>query len=114
VLLPVAGSSLFSLFRRRSSAEGSLLPSLSLTSKDPATLTADALVLGVATGPSGPRLVGGEVLPSTVRTLLSTALGAVGASGAKDSVHRIPAVTGISARSVGLHRAGPGPGGGPD
>jgi leucyl aminopeptidase len=83
------------------------LPTLSLTSKDPASLIADALVLGVASGTSGPRLVGGEALPGAVRTLLTGALGVVGASGAKDSVHRIPAVTGISARSVVFTGLGP-------
>jgi leucyl aminopeptidase len=83
------------------------VPTLTLTSKDPATLTADALVLGIAAGTAGksaatsaPRLLGGEALPAAVRTRLTAALDAVGATGAKDSVHRIPAVTGISARSV--------------
>jgi leucyl aminopeptidase len=83
------------------------VPTLSLTSKDPATLTADALVLGIAAGTtgtsatsSGPRLLGAEALPAAVRTQLTNALSAIGATGAKESVHRIPAVTGISARSV--------------
>lgn len=83
------------------------MPTLSLTSKDPATLTADALVLGIAAGTAGksaaasaPRLLGAEALPAAVRTQLTNALSAVGATGAKDSVHRIPTVTGISARSV--------------
>jgi leucyl aminopeptidase len=76
------------------------VPTLNLTSKDPAALTADALVLGVAVGASGPRLVGGEVLTAAVRSQLANALDAVGATGTKDSVYRIPAVTGISARSV--------------
>ena len=81
------------------------MPTLSLTSKDPATLTADALVLGIATGTTtgkatGPRLLGAEALPSAVRTQLTNALGVVGATGAKDTVTRIPAVTGVSARSI--------------
>jgi len=76
------------------------LPTLSLTSKDPATLTADALVVAVAAGPSGPRLIGGDGFGAAVRTQLTNALSAVAATGAQDSVQRIPAVAGISARSV--------------
>jgi leucyl aminopeptidase len=91
------------------------VPTLSLTSKDPASLTADALVLGVAdgaaagksAGSSGPRVLGTEAMPATVRTQLKNALTAVGATGAKDSVHRIPAVTGISARSIVFTGLGP-------
>src|SRR3954470_6628756 len=79
--------------------EGCPLPTLSLTSKAPATLTADALVIGVAAGTTGPRLVG-DAFPAAVRTQLTNALDVVGASGATDSVHRIPSVAGVSARSV--------------
>jgi leucyl aminopeptidase len=75
------------------------LPTLSLTSKDAATLTADALVVGVAAGTAGPRLIA-DALPAAVRTQLTNALGAVGATGAKDSVHRIPSVTGVTAKSI--------------
>jgi leucyl aminopeptidase len=70
-------------------------------------LTADALVLGIAAGTGGskaaaslPRLLGAEALPAAVRTQLTSAISAIGATGAKDSVHRLPAVTGISAKSV--------------
>jgi leucyl aminopeptidase len=76
---------------------------LSLTSKAPAAQAADALVLAVTTGPAGSstaRLLGGEALPSEVRTRLQEALRVIGATGAKDVVHRIPAVGGVSARSV--------------
>jgi leucyl aminopeptidase len=75
------------------------LPTLSLTSKDAATLTADALVIGVAAGTAGPRLVA-EALPAPVRTQLANALVAVGVTGAKDNVHRIPSVTGVTAKSI--------------
>jgi leucyl aminopeptidase len=86
------------------------VPTLSLTSKDPATLPADALVLGIAAGTAAssvPRLLGAEALPAAVRTQLTAALAVVGASGAKDSVHRIPAVTGVSARSIAFTGLGP-------
>jgi leucyl aminopeptidase len=76
------------------------LPTLSLTSKAPATLTADALVIGVAKAASGARLVGAESLPAAVRTALTAALEVVGVTGAKESVTRIPSVSGITARSV--------------
>jgi leucyl aminopeptidase len=81
--------------------------SLSLTSKAPATVAADALVVGVAVAGSGPKLVGAEAFPAAVRTQLVNALAAVGASGAKDSVHRIPSVTGVSARSIAFTGLGP-------
>jgi leucyl aminopeptidase len=83
------------------------VPTLSLTSKSPDTVTADALVLGVAGGRSEARLVGGENLPPAVRTRLGQALTAVGADGTADSVSRIPAVSGISARSVAFTGLGP-------
>jgi leucyl aminopeptidase len=76
------------------------VPTLSLTSKSPETVRAEALVLGVAGGTSGARLVGGEALPAAVRSRLGRALTAIGASGTADSVERIPAVTGIAATSV--------------
>jgi leucyl aminopeptidase len=85
----------------------SSLSPLSLTSKVPATVTADALVVGVASAGSSPKLVGAEAFPAAVRTQLTNALTAVGASGAKDSLHRIPAVAGISARSVAFVGLGP-------
>ncbi len=85
------------------------MPTLSLSSKDPVTLTADALVVGVTSGPSGPRTAGTEAFPAAVRSALAAALDAVGVTGAKDSVTRIPAVTGITARSVVLTGLGPAP-----
>jgi leucyl aminopeptidase len=76
---------------------------LTVSSKDPATIAADALVVGVVTssrGNSGPSLAGTPGLPGGVRTRLQAALKAAGASAKPDAVQRIPAVSGIGAKAV--------------
>jgi leucyl aminopeptidase len=90
------------------------VPTLTLTSKSPDTVAADALVVAVASsgsaGSGGARLLGGEALPAAVRTALAQALAVVGATGGKDSVQRIPAVAGVAAKSVVFTGLGPVPG----
>ena len=86
------------------------MASLTISGKDPATLTADALVLGVAAGPT-PRLVGAEALPAATRRRLVAALPVVGVTGAPDTLHRIPAVAGLAAKSVAFTGLGPVRGG---
>jgi leucyl aminopeptidase len=73
---------------------------LTLSAKDPATVSADTLVLAVAAGRSGPRLLGADGLAAGVRSALSSALDLVGATGSADELHRIPAVAGVAAKSV--------------
>jgi leucyl aminopeptidase len=85
----------------------SSLSPLTLTSKDPATVAADALVIAVSSSKTGPKLVGAEAFPAAVRTQLTAALSAVGVTGAKDSVQRIPAVAGVTARSIAFTGTGP-------
>lgn len=83
------------------------MPTLSVTAKEAVSQSADALVLGVGSNTSGAVLAGANALPAPVRTALTQALKAVGATGAKDTLHRIPAVAGISAKSVVLVGLGP-------
>jgi leucyl aminopeptidase len=75
---------------------------LTLSAKDPATVAADALVLAVAAGRTSPRLLGADALPAAVRSALTSALDLVGATGAADELRRIPAVSGVTAKSVAL------------
>jgi len=79
---------------------------LSLSSKDVATVKADAVVIAVAKGPSGPRLVGAEVLPAAFRAGLSRGLEALGVTGAADSVVRLPTSGALAAGVVALTGVG--------
>ena len=85
------------------------MATLTLVSQDLATTSADALVLGLAAGTGKPRLLGVQSLPAATRKALTDAVAVLGAGGATDSVVRIPAVSGLAARSVvftGLGEAG--------
>ncbi|MFI7589517.1 leucyl aminopeptidase [Spongisporangium articulatum] len=73
---------------------------LTVTSKDPADIGADALVVGVVSGSGGPALAATPGLSTGVRNRLATALKAAGVSAKPDAVQRIPAVTGVNAKSV--------------
>ncbi len=63
---------------------------LTLTSSDPALLTADALVVGTASTSGGPVLVGADALPADLRSQLTTSAVALGLTGAADEVRRVP------------------------
>ena len=78
------------------------MATLTLSAKDPATVAADTLVLAVAAGRSGPRLLGADGLAAGVRSALTSALDLVGATGSSDELQRIPAVNGVTAKSVGF------------
>jgi leucyl aminopeptidase len=82
---------------------------LSLSAKDPASIKADALVIGVASGPSGPLLVGGDALPPALRSSLTGSLEGLGVSGAVDSLTRVPAGAGVAAPVVALVGLGKAP-----
>ena len=86
------------------------MATLTLTTKDPATVAADALVIGLAPGGDKPRLLGADTLPAPVRRALAEAVTLLGATGAADTVHRVPAVAGVAARSVVLTGVGDAPG----
>jgi leucyl aminopeptidase len=83
------------------------VPTLTLSTTDPSAVAADAVVLAVASGAAGPRLLGAEKLPAAVRRRLAESLDLVGAKGTPDTLHRIPAVTGVTARSVAFIGVGP-------
>jgi leucyl aminopeptidase len=73
---------------------------LTLSAQDLADTAADALVLGLAAGKPKPRLLGVESLPAATRRALAEAVSLLGATGAADSVLRMPPVPGLKARSV--------------
>jgi leucyl aminopeptidase len=81
--------------------------SLTLSAKDVATVKADAVVLAVAKGPKGPRLVGAEVLPAAFRAGLSRGLEALGVTGGVDSVVRLPTSGSLAAGVIALTGLGP-------
>ncbi len=76
------------------------MPILTLSAKDPASLPGDAVVVGLTTSASGPRLAAGTTLAAPLKARLTAAVGAIGASGEAGSAQRIPAVAGMAARSV--------------
>lgn len=82
------------------------MATLTLSAKNPATVRADALVVAVASGRGGPRLVGAGSLPDAVRTSLTAALGPLGVTGAADAVHRVPSGAGLPAPVVVLTGVG--------
>jgi len=82
---------------------------LTLSSKDVATVKCDAVVVAVAKGASGPRLVGAEVLPAAFRASLSRSLDALGVTGASDRVVRLPSAGALAAGVVALTGVGPLP-----
>jgi len=79
---------------------------LTFTTKEPANVTGEALVLGLAAGADRPQLLGAAALPAPVRRALTETVALVGATGAADTVHRVPAVPGVAARSVALTGVG--------
>jgi leucyl aminopeptidase len=88
------------------------VPTLTLSSKSPESVAADALVVGVTSGAPGAarpgaRLVGADDFPAAVRTGLTRALTAIEVDGSVDSVLRIPAPAGVKARSVVFTGVGP-------
>ncbi len=76
------------------------MPTLTLSAKDPASLAADALVVGLTSSASGLRLATGTELSAAVKTRLSAAAEAAGASAQLEATQRIPPVPGMAARSV--------------
>jgi leucyl aminopeptidase len=85
------------------------LTTLTLTTRTAATVNADALVVAVAKGSTGPRLLG-ATLPAPVRRRLSSTLAGLGVTGAADEVVRVPSFGGVAAPVVvltGVGRTGP-------
>jgi leucyl aminopeptidase len=82
---------------------------LTISAKNPAAVRADAVVVAVAAGRSGPRLVAADGLPDALRTSLTAVLGPLGVTGAADSVHRVPTAGALAAPVVVLTGVGPAP-----
>ncbi len=90
------------------------MPTLTLSAKDLTAVRADALVLAVASGPQGPRLLDADRLPAGLRRTLTANLAGLGVSGATDEVVRVPsggelaapvlALTGLGAIPAGRSR----------
>lgn len=79
-------------------------PTLSTTSSPPETTTADVLVVGVRPGSSGEADSTAVLAPTALGTLDALAgldLAAIGVTGAKDQLVRLPA-SGVGAKSVAL------------
>jgi leucyl aminopeptidase len=82
---------------------------LTLSAKNPASVRADAVVVAVASGRSGARLLGAEALPEGLRSSLAAALAPLGVTGAPDSVHRVPSGGLLAAPVVVLTGVGEAP-----
>ena len=74
---------------------------ISLTGKDPARLSVDALVVATTEHDGGPALLGADWLPEALRTAVSSDAKALGITGAVGEVRRLPA-TGLGARVLVL------------
>ncbi len=70
---------------------------LTLTSKDPALLVADALVVATASTDDGVVLVGADALPVALRSLISRTAVTLGITGAADEVRKVPTAGEITA-----------------
>ena len=64
---------------------------ISLTGKDPARLSVDALVVATAERDGAPQLLGADWLPESLRAALSSDARALGITGATGEVRRVPA-----------------------
>jgi leucyl aminopeptidase len=80
---------------------------IALTSKDPAKLPVDALVVATAPKDGGVDLVGADWLPGELRTALVRDAAALGVTGKADEVRRVPA-TGLKAKVLVLSGLGAG------
>lgn len=89
------------------------MPTLTLTTRTPDVVKADALVVAVATTPRGPALLG-DALPAPLHRSLTGALGALGVTGAADEVVRVPSGGAVAAPVVVLTGVGRAPSGTPD
>lgn len=85
------------------------MATLSLTAKDLAVVSADAVVIGVEAADGGPRLAGADALPAALRRSLSGSLASLGVSGATDEVVRVPSGGALAAPVIALTGLGAPP-----
>ncbi|WP_327152659.1 M17 family peptidase N-terminal domain-containing protein, partial [Nostocoides japonicum] len=88
------------------------MPTLRSTTRDAHTISADALVLGLAAGPDGPT-VAREGLPKETVRHLADAVDVLGLTGKAGEVTRLVGVPGVRPRSVVLTGLGDPPAAGP-
>ena len=81
------------------------MPSLNLSTKSAATVRADALVVAVASGPGGPKLLG-DALPAAFARGLAATFTALGVTGTADEVVRVPSGGAVAAPVVVLAGVG--------
>src|SRR6187549_1332262 len=84
------------------------MTSLSLTTRTPAELAVDALVVGSVRTPDGADLAHGHGLPRKAVVHLQAVLADVDATGRPDEVVRVVAVPGVKATSVVVTGLGDG------
>ncbi|HLS14942.1 MAG TPA: M17 family peptidase N-terminal domain-containing protein, partial [Beutenbergiaceae bacterium] len=75
---------------------------LTLTAKNPARLSADVLVLGIADDGDHTRILGADHLSSAAAKTLASTVSLLSVSGAAGEVTRVPAVEGIKADTIAL------------
>ncbi len=83
------------------------VPRLTLTSQNPDRLSVDALVVAVAQGDSGPRLVDADWLPAEVRAEITSVAATLGITGAVDEVRKLPTGGRVAAKVLVLTGVGP-------
>ncbi|HEY0216077.1 MAG TPA: leucyl aminopeptidase [Cellulomonas sp.] len=82
------------------------MPRVTLTSANPARLSADVLVVAVASSESGPRLLGADWLPDELRSQVTDLAGVLGVTGAADEVRKVPAAGRLAAKVLVLTGVG--------
>ncbi|WP_149202898.1 leucyl aminopeptidase [Actinotalea subterranea] len=78
------------------------MATLTLTLKDPARIAVDVLVVAVAPGTGGPRLLDDDALPSELRSLLARGARGLGITGETGTVHRVPSAGHVAAPVIAL------------
>jgi leucyl aminopeptidase len=79
---------------------------VTLTSKNPARLAADALVVAVARTDDGPRLLGADLLPKEVWAEIAASAATLGITGEQDEVRRYPTAGRLTAKVLVLTGVG--------
>ncbi|MFN8078845.1 MAG: leucyl aminopeptidase [Kineosporiaceae bacterium] len=83
------------------------MATVTLSAKSAATVAADALVVAVASGPDGPRVLGTGLLPPGLVRRVRSVLEPLGITGTADEVHRLTSDGALAAGLVVLTGVGP-------
>jgi leucyl aminopeptidase len=79
---------------------------VTLTSANPARLSADVLVVAVAASENGPRLLGADWLPDETRSQVTDLAAVLGVTGAPDEVRKVPTTGKVAAKVLVLTGVG--------